>query len=203
MVEYVEKLRTKINALGLRNFERLQQREIGVADVRTTADGARRIADTAEQGRIDRRVFGEGRGIKEIVAITLRTLSLKRFELVGLPRQFKVEAVHQFVVGRRDDANREPRLECSDTGNGPAIHHLPSETAVTTLWQLPVVAQYNTMACVEGGKRAAEGRIDRIQNSFKAGCLVEGLAEGVGSGELQAMRKAFVERSLERVVGGV
>ena len=59
------------------------------------------------------------------------------------------------------------------------------------------------MARIEDRERTADTGIDRIQDAFKAGRFVERLAEGVSSGELQAMRKALIERRLQRVVGRV
>ena len=59
------------------------------------------------------------------------------------------------------------------------------------------------MAGIEIRERTAATRIDRVQDTLKAGGLVDGLAEGVGSGELQAMRKAFIKGYLQRVVGRI
>src|SRR5258708_5856821 len=67
-------------------------------------------------------------------------------------------------------------------------------------WPLPVITQYKPMPRIEHRERAAETGVDRIQDALKAGGLVEGFAEGVGGGELQAMRKAFIKGRLQRVV---
>src|ERR1700674_1068358 len=67
-------------------------------------------------------------------------------------------------------------------------------------WQLPVIAEYNPMPRIEFRERAADTRVDRIQDAFKAGGFIEGLAEGVSSSELQAMSKALIEGRLQRVV---
>src|SRR5437899_1982733 len=59
------------------------------------------------------------------------------------------------------------------------------------------------MPRVKVRERPADSRIDRIQDAFKTGGLVEGFAEGVSRRELQSMRKAFIKGYLQRVVGGI
>src|SRR2546430_848247 len=66
--------------------------------------------------------------------------------------------------------------------------------------QFPVIAEDDAMPCVKVGERSADTGVNRIQDALKAGCFVEGLAESIGSGELQAMRKAFIKGRLKRVV---
>src|SRR5260370_30029203 len=119
MVEKVEYLAPKINPLRFRYMEALEHCKVRVADVRAAADGSRGISDPAKQAWIDGGVLGKGGRVEEVVAIALCMQCLEGLQLVRFARQLEIEAVHQFVVSRGNDANRETRLECCDTGGSP------------------------------------------------------------------------------------
>src|SRR5262249_54008113 len=74
---------------------------------------------------------------------------------------------------------------------------------VFTDGDFPVVAEDKAVSRVEEGQRAALTRINRVQDAFEAGSLIDRLTKGVSSRELQAVGEALFQGDLERVVGGV
>ena len=122
MVKEVEELSSEVNVLTLRNRERLQDSEISLADARPTALRPLGSAQCAQQTRLETaehrsraacwlrvigRIFREAVRIKVIVSIRLWLQFSERRELCGLARQFKIEAVHLFIVRLRADSDGE------------------------------------------------------------------------------------------------
>ena len=53
--------------------------------------------------------------------MALRFHRVERGDLIRFARQFEVEAIHQFIVRQRLDANGKSGLKSRDAGNSPAI----------------------------------------------------------------------------------
>ena len=62
--------------------------------------------------------------------------------------------------------------------------------------QFPVIAHDDPVPGIEGRERAADTGIDRIQDAFKAGGLIEGLAERISSRELQADTPTIIIKNM-------
>src|SRR5437879_4452033 len=126
-----------------------------------------------------------------------RILSTKWFQLVGLAGQFEIEAVHQLVIGRGENANRKSTLEAGNPGDCPAIDQLSSGALILGQRRLPVVTDNEAMPGVKLRKPPAAPRIHGIQNALEAGSLVNGLAPGVSRLELKPTGKSRVQAGLQ------
>src|SRR6201993_2354912 len=136
VIEDIEQFRPEIHSSGLRDLKGFQQREVGIADTRTTAYSAWRRPDPTEQARIvatvydalgtihnrvrrrircDSCIFGKTVLIEEVVPVALRLQRAEGRQQIRFARQLKIEAVHQLIVGRRRDANGESGLKCRNS----------------------------------------------------------------------------------------
>src|SRR6185369_15343017 len=186
------------HAHALRDGEGLQDRKISLTDVGTTANRTRRISDSA-QGV----VLAERAWIEVVEIILLRPHGAERRNQVWLPRQLEVEAVHQFLIIECANTNWESSLECSNAGNSPLVQQRPNCTSKFVEWKLVIVAKHKSVPSIKSRKRTTAARVDRVQNAFKARCLIDGLAERIGRSELEPIPESLIEGCLEGVVGRV
>ncbi len=203
MVEYVESFCAKFEVFTVVDWNDFYQSKIGFADSGSAADRAWCAADVTEYSRLREDRSLAGRRIEIVVPVLLRPLPRKGSDLIGLARQFKVETVHQLIVGFRCDANRKPGLVGRDARHRPVIEHLSGKAAIFSRGQLPEITDDKTVACVKQRESAVVGAGKGIENSFKAGGFVDRFAEGISGGELQAVGKALLERNLQRVVSRI
>src|SRR5206468_6452557 len=117
---------------------------------------------------------GKAVGIEVIVGVLLRLYGMERRQLRWLTRQFKIEAIHQLVVGQGGNANRKTGLKCRDTRECPTVHQMTFGAIELAHRRLPVVTKDEPVASVERRERAANARINRIENALKTRRLVNG-----------------------------
>src|ERR1700756_3722480 len=141
-------------------------------------------------------ILREAIGIEKVVAVRLRPHSPEWGNLIWFARQFEIEAVHQFVIRQGLNTNRESSLKSGDSGKRPTVEHLARGAAVMTQRQFPVIAEHDAVSRIEIREGPAATGINRVQDPLEAGSFIEGFAERVSSGELEAVRKALIERCL-------
>src|SRR5207302_171473 len=199
VVEEIEELGAKLDALTFRNGRVLMQRKVPTTNARPAADGTFSVSKGTQRNSV---ICEQGR-IEPVAAVFARILRLQRARLIGLTRKLEIEAIHFFDVILRSDAYGEPTLYGHNTRQVPTIGNLARKSTVSGRGQVPNVAEHETMPGVELCQRAAATRIQRIQDGIKAGGVIKRLAPRKCDPELQPMRHALFERGLQRVIGGV
>src|SRR5258708_3779485 len=135
VIEDVEEFAAEIDALGCRQVEGLQYREVGVTDARAAANCAFGAGNRTQDLWEGSGVLGEGVGVEVLVgdylawssttggigrssfvgaASVVRIVGVEGPQLQRLTRQFEVEAVHQLIIRGRSNADGEPGLKGSD-----------------------------------------------------------------------------------------
>ncbi len=150
----------------------LHDDKIGFADSRSAADRTRRSANAAKQARVvaaiddsspsRERLLGPDR----LVAFSVKLFWLKKYILdcsVGavfgtaqsgrMPGILEIIAVHQLVIGVGCQMDWKSGLVGCDPRDGPFVEHFPGEAAELSDWEIPVVADYKTMASIEQRER--------------------------------------------------
>jgi hypothetical protein len=120
MVEQIEELRPKLNRRSLSQRDVLKDGKIEIGDTRTTADGARGIADHSQLRR-----FSETSGIKREMARTARIKLLEWRDPIRFTGCEKSKAVLEFYVGILSDANGESALQNRNSRDGPTFCEFP------------------------------------------------------------------------------
>src|ERR1700756_3385836 len=99
MVKEIEKFCAELEVCTFRHPSNLLEREIEVVDSWSATDGPWRIAKQLEGSRgCGLRRQDKCRGIERIASVCPRILSMKRSDLIWLPRQLEVKTVFELRV---------------------------------------------------------------------------------------------------------
>ena len=125
---------------------------------------------------------------------------LERRHLFGSPGYWKNAL---YINSRSEDevmGTGKPLWKRDDAGALPAVQQLAGKAVEGHVRELVNIAEHQAVARVEQRQRAAVAEIQRIQHVFKAGSVVDRLAESISGLELQPVREAFFGADLQRVV---
>src|ERR1700747_1509332 len=211
VIECIKEFGTKINSIPFADWGALYESEFPIVDSWTAADRPRGIANRSwrncglrERVRVEssvdqcarRRISAGACGTCQLTRID----GMERSANIGLSRRFKIKAGLQFDVVLLRNTNRKPALERSDPRHRPAIQGFAFKSLILGNWKFPVVTEYEPVPGIEQRKRPIPFRIDRVDEVFKRGCIVQRLANGVRRGKLQSVRESLLQACLKRVI---